>query len=156
MGSSSAIFASNIATLVIETSFCGMIGNDFFVEFILDEFHSKRVNTHFVTQSDSVKTGATIVLNFDDDHANVTYCGAMEEFNNIHVPFNLLSQFNHLHFSSFFLQKGIRPYITQLFKTAKSSGLTTSLDLQWNPANKWEFPYQECLPYVDVFLTCPI
>ena len=63
-----------------------------------------------------------------------------------------MSFFNHLHFSSYFLQRGIRPYITQLFKAAKNSGLTTSLDLQWDPANNWEFPYKDCLPYVDVFL----
>jgi sugar/nucleoside kinase (ribokinase family) len=152
MGSSSAIFASNIAVLGIDTSFCGMIGNDFFGQFILNELQHKGVNTTFVIQSNAVKTGATIVLNYDDDRANVTHCGAMDEFDNSHVPFDLLSQFHHLHFSSYFLQKGMRPYITQLFRTAKDAGLTTSLDLQWDPADKWDFPYNDCLPYVDVFL----
>jgi sugar/nucleoside kinase (ribokinase family) len=152
MGSSSAIFASNIAALGIDTSFCGMIGNDFFGQFILNELQRKRVNTTFVIQSNAVKTGVTIVLNYDDDRANLTYCGAMDEFNSNYVPFDLFSQFHHLHFSSYFLQKGMRPYITQLFRTAKDAGLTTSLDLQWDPADKWEFPYNDCLPFVDVFL----
>ncbi len=152
MGSSSAIFASNIAMLGIDTSFCGMIGNDFFGQFILNELHGKSVDTTFVTQSTAVQTGATIVLNYDDDRANITYCGAMDKFNKSHIPFDSLSQFSHLHFSSYFLQKGIRSSITQLFKAAKKSGLTTSLDLQWDPANKWDFMYKECLPYVDVFL----
>jgi sugar/nucleoside kinase (ribokinase family) len=30
--------------------------------------------------------------------------------------------------------------------------LTTSLDIQWDPENNWEFPYKTCLPYVDFFL----
>jgi sugar/nucleoside kinase (ribokinase family) len=42
--------------------------------------------------------------------------------------------------------------IVDLFKEAKANGLTTSLDLQWDPENKWDFPYQSCLPFVDVFL----
>lgn len=38
------------------------------------------------------------------------------------------------------------------FSRLQRSRLTTSLDLQWDPANKWDFLYKECLPYVDVFL----
>jgi sugar/nucleoside kinase (ribokinase family) len=50
------------------------------------------------------------------------------------------------------LQKGIQPGIAHVFKTAKENGMTTSLDLQWDPENKWNFPYKDCLPYVDIFL----
>ena len=42
MGSSSAIFACNIATLGCSVSFAGMVGNDLFGKFILDELGVRR------------------------------------------------------------------------------------------------------------------
>lgn len=152
LGSSSAIFASNIATLGINTSFCGMVGRDSFGKFIVDELKRKNVDTFYIVDSAEYKTGVTIVLNYSQDRANITHCGAMDGFDIEHIPFAELNKFEHLHISSFFLQKGIRPDISYLFKIAKEKGLTTSLDLQWDPANKWDFPYEECLPFVDIFL----
>jgi sugar/nucleoside kinase (ribokinase family) len=35
---------------------------------------------------------------------------------------------------------------------AKSLGLTTSLDTQWDPAERWDFDYANILPHVDIFL----
>jgi sugar/nucleoside kinase (ribokinase family) len=152
LGSSSAIFASNIATLGVNTFFCGMVGKDNFGEFILEELQRKNVDTTYISESDDYKTGVTIVLNFLQDRANVTHCGAMADLKMEHVPLTQLSNFNHLHLSSYFLQKGIQPEIVSLFKTAKEMGLTTSLDIQWDPGNHWHFPYEECLPFVDIFL----
>jgi sugar/nucleoside kinase (ribokinase family) len=63
-----------------------------------------------------------------------------------------LKRSKHLHFSSFFLQPGINNDTVQVFKLAKELGLTTSLDPQWDPAEKWEMDLENLLPYVDVFL----
>jgi sugar/nucleoside kinase (ribokinase family) len=76
----------------------------------------------------------------------------MEHFKLSDIPTERFSQYKHLHLSSFFLQKGLQKDIVQLFKTAREKGLTTSLDIQWDPANEWQFPYKLCLPYVDFFL----
>src|SRR3981081_1156395 len=58
----------------------------------------------------------------------------------------------HLHFSSYFLQPGFKNDLDNLFKMAKGAGLTTSLDVQWDPAEQWDFDFKTILPYVDVFL----
>jgi sugar/nucleoside kinase (ribokinase family) len=50
------------------------------------------------------------------------------------------------------LQPGINNDTGKLFKMAKELGLTTSLDPQWDPAEKWEVDLEKLLPYVDVFL----
>lgn len=150
LGSSSAIFAANIAVLGTATAFCGMVGNDYFGRFILDELQRKNIDTKNII-IDTSKTGLTVVMNYGEDRANVTYAGAMERFAFSDIPEDLAA-FGHLHLSSYFLQKTLKPDITLLFKNAKAKGLTTSLDLQWDPDNKWDFPYSECLPYVDVFL----
>ena len=152
LGSSSAIFAANVASLGIATSFCGLVGKDLFGEFILDELKNKKVDTTYVLRSEKYKTGATIVLNYSQDRANVTHCGAMDALDISCVPVEDFSKFNHLHFSSYFLQKSIQEDIVKLFREAKEQGLTTSLDIQWDPNNTWNFPYQDCLPFVDIFL----
>lgn len=152
LGSSSAIFAANLASLGIDTSFCGIVGKDFFGKFILSELNQKQVNTSLVAESIQYKTGLTVILNYQQDRANVTHCGAMEYFYLSDIPTDQFSQFKHLHLSSYFLQKGMQKDIVQLFKIAKDKDLSTSLDIQWDPDNKWDFPYKECLPYIDFFL----
>lgn len=152
MGSSSAIFACNIAILGCSVSFAGIVGSDFFGTFILQELSKRNIDTSLIHCSKKNKTGVTIVLNYAQDRANVTHCGAMDELEGSHISSGKLDSFDHLHFSSYFLQKGMQKDICELFKKAKSKGLTTSLDLQWDPENKWNFPYKECLPFVDIFL----
>ena len=152
LGSSSAIFASNLSSLGSRVSFLGKIGKDEFALTVLNSLQSKGVDTSNIIQSDTLKTGATLVLNFDQDRAMVTYPGAMEDLRLKDISFENIATAHHLHFSSIFLQPGIRSDVPALFKKAKSFGLTTSIDPQWDPVEKWEVDLQELLPYVDVFL----
>jgi sugar/nucleoside kinase (ribokinase family) len=82
----------------------------------------------------------------------VTYPGAMNELTIKNITAEQLANARHLHFSSLYLQPGIKPDIAELFRLAKAAGMTTSLDMQWDPFEKWDLPYQEVLPLVDVFL----
>jgi len=152
LGSSSAIFASNISTLGVHTVFMGKIGQDDFGELVLDTLTDKHVNTDFIIRSADKKTGATIVLNYDNDRAMITYPGAMEDLKAGEVAVTHLERAKHLHVSSVFLQPGIKKDIVSLFKKAKEVGMTTSLDVQWDPAEKWDISFRKLLPLVDVFL----
>jgi len=152
LGSSSAIFASNLSSLGSKVSFLGKIGKDGFATTVLNSLQSKGVDTSFITQSDTLNTGATIVLNFEQDRAMVTYPGAMEDLKLEDISFECIATAKHLHFSSIFLQPGIRNDLPKLFKKAKSFGLTTSLDPQWDPAEEWQINLPELLPYLDVFM----
>lgn len=152
LGSSSAIFASNLCTLGSNVAFIGKIGKDSFASVVLDSLNSKNVDTSHIIQSDTLNTGATVVLNYDQDRAMVTYPGAMEDLHLNDIDFNFLSTARHLHFSSIFLQPGIRNSLSALFAMAKSLGLTSSLDPQWDPAEKWEVDLSNLLPSLDIFL----
>jgi sugar/nucleoside kinase (ribokinase family) len=57
-----------------------------------------------------------------------------------------------MHLANNFMQPGISNDLTALFQKAKELGLTTSLDTQWDPEEKWELPLEELLPFVDIFL----
>lgn len=152
MGSSSAIFACNMASLGNRIGFIGKIGNDPFGKLVLKNLETKNVDTSLIIKSDTVSTGATVVLNYGQDRAMVTYPGSMENLVLEDIPFEEFKNARHLHLSSFFLQTGIQNDVPEIFKRAKEEGMTTSLDIQWDPSEKWEFDYETILQYIDVFL----
>lgn len=152
LGSSSAIFASNLSSLGNKVAFIGKIGKDNFSNIIKKSLESKKVNTDFVISSEDYKTGLTIVMNYDMDRANVTFPGAMEHLLEQDIADDILGQAKHLHLSSIFLQTGLIKDAAKLFKRAKKLGLTTSMDPQWDPSEQWDLDLNELLPYVDIFL----
>jgi len=152
MGSSSAIFACNLASLGNRVGFIGKIGQDSFGDLVIRNLENKNVDTSLIVRSTSTFTGATIVLNFDQDRAMVTCPGAMDTLTGEDIPFQEMDKARHLHLSSFFLQTGIRSDVKEIFKAAREKGLTTSLDIQWDPEEQWDFDYPSVLPFVDVFL----
>ena len=152
LGSSSAIFASNLSTLGTSVTFLGKIGRDNFGKLVVDTLHTKNVNTDFIIRSGDYSTGATIVLNYDMDRANVTFPGAMECMTMEDLTGEMLSQARHLHVSSIFLQPKLKDRIVKIFQLGKEYGLTTSLDPQWDPAENWDLDLPGLLPHVDVFL----
>jgi sugar/nucleoside kinase (ribokinase family) len=152
LGSSSAIFASNLSTLGTKVSFAGKLGHDNFGDHIISSLKSRGVDTQFILRSVKHSTGATIVLNFGEDRAMVTYQGAMKYLTVTDVPAYALLASRHLHLSSIFLQTGLSNDLIALFRKAKESGLTTSIDPQWDPSERWEVDLKSLLPNVDVFM----
>ncbi len=152
LGSSSAIFASNLSSLGANVAFLGKIGNDSFGDLVIESLMSKNVNVDLIIRDNNSNTGVTVVLNYKEDRAMVTYQGAMNELTIDDISKETLSLAKHLHFSSYYLQPGIKKDISKLLKMAKDSGLSTSFDMQWDPDEKWDLNYEETLPLVDVFL----
>ncbi|MBS1660368.1 MAG: carbohydrate kinase family protein [Bacteroidetes bacterium] len=152
LGSSSAIFASNLSVLGTRVAFCGRVGRDNFAAKILADLAARGVDTRSIIQSDSADTGLTVALSVAEDRAMVTYPGAMDEFSAADITDDLLDSARHLHVSSAFLQPALKPGLISLFRRAKQRGLTTSLDPQWDPAEKWDLDLRQLLPLVDVFL----
>lgn len=152
LGSSSAIFAANIASLGANVSFCGAVGDDQNGSFIIRELEERNIDVALVKKFKNTGTGATIILNYGQDRANVTYGGAMDLLTTHDIPWGDLDRFDHVHISNFFIQKGLRKDIVSIFRDLKSAGLSTSLDPQWDVLEKWDFDYKTCLPYIDIFL----
>jgi sugar/nucleoside kinase (ribokinase family) len=152
LGSSSAIFASNLKTLGTSVTYIGKLGKDNFGQHIIAALKNKSVDTSNIIFSPHLNTGATVVLNFQEDRANVTYPGAMNDLTIRDISNEALQGSKHLHVSSIFLQQGLKPDISKLFKRAKEFGLTTSLDPQWDPAEIWDIDLNDLLQFVDVFM----
>lgn len=152
LGSSSAIFASNISVLGTSVAFLGLVGDDDSANLIVRSLKERKVNTDFIESNPQSKTGTSIALNMGEDRYMITYPGAMEQLTESDVRDEQLLCAKHLHVSSPFLQLGLKPGLEKLFMRAKNLGLTTSLDTQWDPEEKWELNFGSMLKNVDVFL----
>ena len=82
----------------------------------------------------------------------VTHQGAMSHLSIDDIDIETLKQAGHLHFSSYFFQPGFKNSLNTLFNKAKKVGLSTSLDVQWDPSEKWDLDLEKVLPFVDVFI----
>ena len=151
LGSSAAIFASNISSLGASVAFLGKIGNDEFGDVVLRDLKKKNVDVSMIQIADQLSTGATIVLSVKEDRANITYPGAMDHLTINDISKENLSKAKHVHFSSYFLQPGLKGDLGKLFRLCKELGLTTSFDMQWDPYEKWDLNIENVLPYVDLF-----
>ncbi|MEH6681448.1 MAG: carbohydrate kinase family protein [Sediminicola sp.] len=151
LGSSSAICASNMSSLGLKVAFLGKLGKDIFGQFIIRELNKKGVDTSLVIIDENLPTGATMALSYDEERAMVTHQGAMSHLGINDVDMNLLGLAQHVHFSSYFLQPGFHGSLHGLFENAKALGLTTSLDIQWDPSDKWDLNLDIILPFVDIF-----
>lgn len=151
IGSSSAICACNLSTIGSKVAFIGKTGQDLLGDFIIGELQSRQVDTSMIMQEAGLKTGATVVLNYGEDRANITHQGAMSFLTSEEIPPESFAEAKHLHFSSYFLQPQLQRSIGSIFRKAKDAGMTTSFDAQWDPYEKWDIDLHDILPHVDLF-----
>lgn len=152
LGSSSAIFAHNLATLGTRVGFVSKIGDDPLGKIALQKLAAAGVDVSQVKQGGGkTQTGLTVVLPYPLHRYILTYPGTMFEMQYSDIDMGYLRSARHLHLSSFFLHRALRPQILELFRQAKNAGLTTSLDTNDDPENKWGADLLEVLKYVDLF-----
>lgn len=152
LGSSTAIFAANSASLGTKTAFVGMIGKDSFGQLVKDSLRQKGVDISHLIETDKAATGATVVLNYNEDRANVTYQGSMDLMSFGDIDKSVFDKTKHIHISSVFMQTGIKNDLIEILKYAREKNVTTSLDTQWDPTELWDFDYKKILPLVSVFM----
>ncbi len=152
LGSSSAIFAHNLATLGTRVGFVSKVGGDPLGKLALEKLSAAGVEVTRVRQgSSNTLTGLTVIVRYPQHRYILTYPGTMFEMQFSDIDMGYVRSAKHLHLSSFFLHKALRPRIVDLFKQAKDAGLTTSLDTNDDPENKWGQDLVETLKYVDLF-----
>ncbi|MBC7878160.1 MAG: carbohydrate kinase family protein [Anaerolineales bacterium] len=151
IGSSSAIFACGAARLGLRVAFIGVCGDDVFGHFMLDEMQKRNVDVSNVIIRSGGQTGLSVILNQEVDRAILTHLGLIADLQASDISDSLLSQSRHLHVASYFLQTKLQPDLPDLFQRAGSLGLTTSLDTNYDPSEKW-LGFDKLLSVTDVFL----
>ena len=152
MGGSCCIFACQAAKLGLRVGILGRVGDDDFGRLILGRLNECGVDTRHVAVDPALKTGLGIALCVDDDRAILTYLGSISALAPDDVADEFLKSARHLHHGSFFLHSGLRPAMPKIFARAREFGLTTSLDTNWDPEERWNSNLRDILPLTDVFL----
>jgi sugar/nucleoside kinase (ribokinase family) len=151
IGSSSVIFACGAARLGMKVSFIGVCGDDIFGRFMVDEMQKHQIDTSHIILRKGGHTGMSVILNQNADRAILTYPGLIRDLSSNDVSDELLKQNRHIHVASYFLQTRLQSGLTELFSRARDLGLTTSLDPNFDPAEKWA-GFDELLYVTNVFL----
>ena len=153
LGASSAIVAHNLAALGSRVGFQSRIGDDSLGEIALERLRQGGVDVSQVRRaSGSATTGLTVILHHERWRNILTYAGTIAELSWDDLDFDSLSDARHFHFSSYYLQQGLRPRVGELFERLKAQGLTISLDTNDDPDDQWKGGLQQVLRQVDVFL----
>jgi sugar/nucleoside kinase (ribokinase family) len=152
LGSSSAIFAHNFVLLGNRVGFNSAIGIDPFGELCLTRLAESGADISGVRKYEGRQTGLTVILPRPQKRYILTYPGVMAEMRFEDLDLEHVFNARHLHLSSFFLQRALRPSVAELFRRAKQAGLTTSLDTNDDPEDRWDSHVIEVLQFVDVLL----
>jgi sugar/nucleoside kinase (ribokinase family) len=150
LGSSSAILAHNLASLGSRVGFLTKFGDDCFGALAIKRLRERGVDLTSVVHG--VKSGVTLILPHETQRHIFTFPGTIAElrFKDLDLPY--LASSRHFHMSSLFLQSGLRADVPELFRRMKSAGLTTSLDTNDDPDDRWDGVLEEILPHVDILL----
>ena len=150
LGSSAGICAVGLARLGVEVALCARVGHDMFGDETRRLLSDAGVDVEDVVRGDQ-PTGLSVILS-GHDRAILTLTGALAEVDGDDVRRALARVgATHLHVSSFFLTPTLARALPSLLAEARAGGITTSLDTNWDPAERWE-GVADCLPHLDLLL----
>jgi sugar/nucleoside kinase (ribokinase family) len=150
LGSSSAILAHNLAALGSRVGFITKVGDDSFGTLAMERLCERGVDLTRVAHG--AKSGVTLILPHGPQRHILTYPGTISELRFEDLDLDYLASARHFHMSSLFLQRELLPHVPELFRRMKSAGLTTSLDTNDDPDDRWGEVLDEILPHVDILL----
>lgn len=152
VGGSATIFASQFARLGGRAGLIGAVGDDTLGRAIGEKLATLGVDVRRVARRTDLKTGLGVSLvKPDGDRAMLTYLGSIHAARAADLTDDLLATCRHWHLASLFLLDPLRDQWRGWLERCRTAGLTTSLDTNWDPAERWE-GVAELLPLVDVFL----
>ena len=136
LGASGAIVAAGLARLGVPTALAAVVGDDAFGRFVLDELTACGVDTSWVRTDPDIASPVTVVLSAGD-RAILTYPGTLATTGPEVVDPDVLARVRHVHSASMFLTPKLAPHLPDIFRRARTDGATTSLDTNWDPAERW-------------------
>jgi sugar/nucleoside kinase (ribokinase family) len=150
LGSSSAILAHNLAALGGRVGFAGKVGDDAFGKLALERLAESGADTSRVVRAHNTASGVTVILPHARERRILTYPGTISELRYEDLDLEYLASARHFHMSSLFLHRALLERIPELFESMKRRGLSTSLDTNDDPDDRWDGVLSRTLPYVDL------
>jgi sugar/nucleoside kinase (ribokinase family) len=152
LGGSSAITAFNLSRLGARVGFISVVGKDLFGRFVEERLATAGIDLTALRQDREEKTGITIWCQNGKRRAGMTYLGTIAGLRPLDVKEAYLKRARHFHVGAYFLLEGFHAGAARVFQKARRLGMTTSLDCNFDPAEKWDSGIRGVLKHVDVFL----
>lgn len=152
IGSSSAIFACGVARLGLRVAFLGKVGDDLFGEFMRRSLKQYGIDIKGIIIDKGTPTGISVILSKGTNRAILTYPGTISRLKATELNPVIIRSARHLHVGSYFIQTALQSGLLRLFDQAHGWGLSTSLDTNYDPAEKWNNGVDQVIAKADVFL----
>jgi sugar/nucleoside kinase (ribokinase family) len=140
-----------LAKLGIPTAVVGRVGMDAFGAYLIQVLRDHGVEEH-VRRDEGAGTSATVVaVSTAGERSFLHLVGANRHLVPEDVPDALLAQSRMLHLGGYFLLPAMdgEP-AAGLLRRARAAGCRTSLDMAWDPDERWMRTLAPCLPHLDV------
>ena len=138
IGGNGAIFAAFMAGLIKDCAIVGFIGEDMFGDWLLAELEKVKVDTSAIKRTKGNTSATAVLVDRDARRAFLHHIGPNEKVDLDSIPGDFMGA-RWLHLASVFILPGLPPKsCTTLLRKAKEAGLYTSVDLVWDPSEKWD------------------
>ncbi|GAA2600801.1 sugar kinase [Winogradskya consettensis] len=152
LGGSAAITAAGCARLGLSTTLLTALGDDVFGAITRQRLEERGVALLLARTAPEIPTGLSVILTPDDDDRSIlTLPGTIPALRPEDVTDEHLAATRHVHVASLYLQPGLAAGLAGVFARARAAGVTTSLDTNWDPAERWD-SIEDILAHTDVFL----
>ena len=149
LGSSAGICASGLARLGVVTSIVARVGADVFGARTRELLEEAGVDAAALGVTDE-PTGLSVILSAPADRAILTLTGALAGLRGAEV-IAAAEEVDHVHVAGLFLLPRLVAELPGVLATLRARGITTSLDTNWDPAERW-LGIAESLPHLDLLL----
>jgi sugar/nucleoside kinase (ribokinase family) len=115
-----------------EVIFYSRIGDDQHGAFLVQEMKQRHIITHF--QRDAIPTQITIAISYSDGERHfITSVGALQNITYSEIPLILFTDVQHFALRGVWFMENLLPDCKKLLSYAYEKGLTTSLDVGFDP-----------------------
>ena len=146
LGGNAGSTSYTLAKLGIPTFVVTLAGRDNEAGTILARLESGGVDTSRVMRTDAPTSVAISLVNGAGERALLYQLGASAET----FPAFPIEGADHFHLAAVFRMRHLRTAAPGVLKQAKSLGMTTSVDTQWDTENEWMKVLAPSLPFTDL------
>ena len=152
VGGNGANTSRALATLGVPVRLLGAVGRDRQGDLVLEELRRSGVNTSAVSRTDLPTATTVVLVNQAAERQFLHRLGASQDAFAAPVRFDapLIEDAAHYHLASLCLLPRLRAHAPDMLAEARSVGLGTSLDTNWDAEGRWMRDIEPCLPHLDL------
>lgn len=130
----------------------GAVGDDEHGRFLRDALSRAGVDTAPVQSMDGATAATVALVNGAGDRRFLHRMGVAAQVFAEPLQFTpaLVDGMAHYHLASLFILPRLRAHAAETLLRARTAGLTTSLDTNWDPMARWMADIGPCLPHLDL------